>query len=111
MYNYISAGAFFDCFIMLFAWHYNADDGTWIHPLNETLVFSKESSKSLTNDQGGHENFWRIMRRVQDLDLTFEERVIAASLCLTLSGKMIIVVDNIELLYDSETDSAYKLYQ
>ena len=75
-----------DCYILLFHWHYNLEDGTCIHPMSEDLIFSKEDARCLTSEADGHDHLWKMMQRVQKLDLTLEEKVVSAALCLMNAG-------------------------
>ena len=78
--------ALWDCYILLFSWHYNVEDGTCIHPMSEDLIFSKDDARCLTTKEEGHTHLWNMMKRVQSLDLTLEERVVSAALCLMNAG-------------------------
>ena len=71
---------------MLFSWYYNLDAHVCVHPMDDELIYTPEDIMALTYDREGHVFKWKLMRRVQELDLTIEETAIATALCVMNAG-------------------------
>ena len=87
----VSAGCM-DSWIFMFSKMYNVDKDVFIFPFDQSIVISFQDVACFTDSTGVYHEMVRLVKRVQDLDLTEEEAVVSSALCLMVSGRYAMVL-------------------